>query len=240
MLTGESEPVYKTVKDEVIGGSINGDGSIQVEILKTGKESFLSQVINLVEEAQSGKSKTQNLADRFAMYLTIIALTAGFITLVVWMVITGQDLAFSLERAVTVMVTTCPHALGLAIPLVVAVSTALSASNGLLIRNRTSFEKARNINAIMFDKTGTLTQGEFGVTDVISLDNKVGSREILKYAASLEAYSEHPIAKGVAAESKDHLPVENFKSIPGKGVEGTVQGKLVENSKFRIFKGIRF
>jgi len=228
MLTGESEPVYKTVKDEVIGGSINGDGSIQVEILKTGKESFLSQVINLVEEAQSGKSKTQNLADRFAMYLTIIALTAGFITLVVWMVITGQDLAFSLERAVTVMVTTCPHALGLAIPLVVAVSTALSASNGLLIRNRTSFEKARNINAIIFDKTGTLTQGEFGVTDVISLDNKVGSREILKYAASLEAYSEHPIARGVAAESKDHLPVENFKSIPGKGVEGIVQGKLVK------------
>ncbi|OPX60394.1 MAG: Copper-exporting P-type ATPase B [Methanobacterium sp. PtaB.Bin024] len=228
MLTGESKPVHKKIEDEVIGGSINGDGSIQVEIRKTGKESFLAQVINLVEEAQAGKSKTQNLADRFAMYLTIIALTAGFITLVVWMVITGQDLAFSLERAVTVMVTTCPHALGLAIPLVVAVSTALSASNGLLIKNRTSFEKARNINAIIFDKTGTLTKGEFGVTDVISLDNKFDSEEILKYAASLEAYSEHPIARGVAAESKDHFPVENFKSIPGKGVEGVVQGKMVK------------
>ena len=228
MLTGESEPVYKKIESEVIAGSINGDGSIQVEILKTGKDSFLSQVINLVEEAQASQSKTQNLADRFAMYLTIIALTGGFITLVVWMIVTAQDLAFSLERAVTVMVTTCPHALGLAIPLVVAVSTALSASNGLLIRNRTSFEKARNINAIIFDKTGTLTKGEFGVTDVIPFDETFDNKAILKYASSLEAYSEHPIAKGVAAESKDHLSVETFKSIPGKGVEGRVEGKTVK------------
>ncbi|EKF86225.1 copper-translocating P-type ATPase [Methanobacterium formicicum] len=227
MLTGESEPVYKKVGSEVIAGSINGDGSIQLEILKTGKDSFLSQVITLVEEAQASQSKTQNLADRFAMYLTIIALTGGFITLVVWMIVTAQDLAFSLERAVTVMVTTCPHALGLAIPLVVAVSTALSARNGLLIRNRTSFEKARNINAIIFDKTGTLTRGEFGVTDVISTDETLDNESILKYAASLEAYSEHPIARGVAVESKDHLPVENFKSTPGKGVEGIVGGKTV-------------
>nr|WP_319373332.1 copper-translocating P-type ATPase [uncultured Methanobacterium sp.] len=227
MLTGESKPVYKKIENEVIGGSINGDGSIQVEILKTGKDSFLSQVINMVEEAQASKSKTQSLADRFAMYLTIIALTGGLITLLVWLMVTGQDLAFSLERAVTVMVTTCPHALGLAIPLVVAVSTALSARNGLLIRNRTSFEKARNINAIIFDKTGTLTRGEFGVTDVISTDETFDNESILKYAASLEAYSEHPIAKGVAAESHDHLPVENFKSNPGKGVEGIVGGKTV-------------
>ena len=228
MLTGESEPVYKMVESEVIGGSINGDGSIMVEILKTGKDSFLSQVISLVEEAQASKSKTQSLADRFAMYLTIVALTGGFMTLVVWMIVTGQDLAFSLERAVTVMVTTCPHALGLAIPLVVAVSTALSAKNGLLIRNRTSFEKARNINAIIFDKTGTLTRGEFGVTDVISMDETFDNESILKYASSLEAYSEHPIAKGVAAESKDHLSVEDFKSNPGKGVEGRVGGKIVQ------------
>jgi P-type Cu2+ transporter len=225
MLTGESEPVYKNIENEVIGGSINVDGSIQVEILKTGKDSFLSQVINLVDEAQASQSKTQNLADRFAMYLTIFALSGGFITLVVWMAVTGQDLAFSLERAVTVMVTTCPHALGLAIPLVVAVSTALSASNGLLIRNRTSFEKARNINAIIFDKTGTLTKGEFGVTDVVLLDDKFNQDEILKIAASLEAYSEHPIAKGVAAQVSDPLPVNNFKSTPGKGVKGLV-GKM--------------
>ncbi|BDZ70474.1 copper-translocating P-type ATPase [Methanobacterium petrolearium] len=240
LLTGESEPLYKKAEDEVIGGSINLDGSIQVEIQKTGKKSFLSQVITMVEEAQAGKSKTQNLADRFAMYLTIISLTAGFITLVVWMIITGQDLAFSLERAVTVMVTTCPHALGLAIPLVVAVSTALSASNGLLVRNRTSFEKARNINAIIFDKTGTLTKGEFGVTDVISLDDKLDSVEILKYAASLEAYSEHPIARGVAAESNDHFPVENFKSIPGKGVEGVVLGKKVKMVSSGYLKELGF
>jgi Cu2+-exporting ATPase len=227
MLTGESQPIYKQVGDEVIGGSINGDGSLQVEIMKTGKDSFLSQVINLVEEAQSSQSRTQNLADRFAMYLTLIALTGGFITLVTWMILTGQDLAFSLERAVTVMVTTCPHALGLAIPMVVAVSTALSASNGLLIRNRTSFEKARNINAIIFDKTGTLTQGEFGVTRVIALDD-LSPEEILKYAASLESHSEHPIARGVAAELTDHLSVENFRSIPGKGVEGMIQGKEVK------------
>ncbi len=242
MLTGESKPVYKTIENEVIGGSINGDGSIQVEILKTGKDSFLSQVINMVEEAQSSKSKTQSLADRFAMYLTIIALTGGLITLLVWLMVTGQDLAFSLERAVTVMVTTCPHALGLAIPLVVAVSTALSARNGLLIRNRTSFEKARNINAIIFDKTGTLTRGEFGVTDVISTDETFDNESILKYAASLEAYSEHPIAKGVAAEYQDHLPVENFKSTPGKGVEGIVGGKTVNvvSSGYLKEKGLEF
>jgi len=227
MLTGESQPVYKQVGDEVIGGSINGDGSIQVEIKKTGTDSFLSQVVNLVEEAQSSQSRTQNLADKFAMYLTLIALTGGFITLVTWMILAGQDLAFSLERAVTVMVTTCPHALGLAIPLVVAVSTALSASNGLLIKNRTSFEKARNIDAIIFDKTGTLTQGKFGVTQVIALAD-LTPEEIMKYAASLESLSEHPIAQGVAAESTDHLPVENFRSIPGKGVEGMVHGKKVE------------
>ena len=240
MLTGESEPVYKKVGSEVIAGSINGDGSIQLEILKTGKDSFLSQVITLVEEAQASQSKTQNLADRFAMYLTIIALTGGFITLVVWMIVTAQDLAFSLERAVTVMVTTCPHALGLAIPLVVAVSTALSASNGLLIRNRTSFEKARNINAIIFDKTGTLTKGEFGVTDVIPFDKTFDKKSILKYASSLEAYSEHPIAKGVAAESKDHLSVEDFKSIPGKGVEGRVEGKTVKVASSGYLKELGF
>ncbi|HMK53407.1 MAG TPA: copper-translocating P-type ATPase [Methanobacteriaceae archaeon] len=228
MLTGESEPVYKKVNDLVIGGSINGDGSIQVKIEKTGKDSFLSQVINLVEEAQATKSKTQNLADRFAMWLTIIALSGGFITFLVWLVVTSQDLAFALERSVTVMVTTCPHALGLAIPLVVAVSTALSARNGLLIRNRTAFEKARSIDAVIFDKTGTLTQGKFGVSDVISFSDDVESEDVLKYAASLEAYSEHPIARGVADAIKMHLPVENFKSIPGKGVEGTIEGKKVE------------
>lgn len=227
MLTGESEPVYKETKAEVIGGSINGDGSITVEIKKTGKDSFLSQVINLVEEAQTSKSKTQDLASRFAMFLTIIALSGGFITLLVWMIFTGLGFAFALERAVTVMVAACPHALGLAVPLVVAVSTALSAQNGLLIRNRTSFERSRNIDAIIFDKTGTLTEGKFGVTNILSL-SEFEENEILKYAASLEAYSEHPIAKGIVASAKETLNVEEFKSTPGKGVKGRVNGKDVE------------
>lgn len=228
MLTGESEPVFKEEGNEVIGGSINGDGSINVEIKKTGKDSFLSQVITLVEEAQSSKSRTQNLADRFALLLTIVALGGGFLTLLVWLGLTSFGLAFALERAVTVMVIACPHALGLAVPLVVAVSTALSARNGLLIRDRVAFEKSRNIDAVIFDKTGTLTQGKFGVTDIISLSDDYSKEEILKYAASLESYSEHPIARGVVESTEDTFNVEDFKSIPGKGVQGKINGKHVE------------
>ncbi|MCC7559232.1 MAG: cadmium-translocating P-type ATPase [Methanobacterium sp.] len=228
MLTGESNPVYRIKGQNVIGGAINGDGAIRVEIQKTGEDSFLSQVIKLVGEAQKSSSQTQNLADRFAMWLTVIALSCGFITLMVWLVLTGQDMAFSLERAVTVMVTTCPHALGLAIPLVVAVSTALAAGNGLLIRNRTSFENARNIDAVIFDKTGTLTQGKFGVTEIIPLDDEIDAEEVLKYAASLEAYSEHSIARGLAKEGDEHYPVEKFQAIPGKGVKGIVHDHNVE------------
>lgn len=228
MLTGESEPVFKKVGAEVIGGSINGDGSITLEIIKTGRDSFLSQVIKLVEEAQASKSHTQNLADRFAMWLTIITLIGGFSTLLIWITMTGLGFEFALERAVTVMVAACPHALGLAIPLVVAVSTALSAQNGLLIRNRAAFEQSRNINAIIFDKTGTLTQGKFGVTDIIALSNEFDENEILKYAASLEAYSEHPIAKGIVASADTIMNVEEFKSTPGKGIQGKINEKLVE------------
>ena len=228
MLTGESEPVFKEVGSEVIGGSINGDGSVTVEIKKTGKDSFLSQVINLVEEAQASKSKTQNLADRFATGLTILALTGGFITLIAWLGITNFGFEFALERAVTVMVITCPHALGLAVPLVVAVSTSLSARNGLLIRNRASFERSRDIDAIVFDKTGTLTEGKFGVTDVVPLSSTYDEKVILKYAASLESYSEHPIARGVVGSVREKFDVENFMSIPGKGVQGSIKGKSVE------------
>jgi len=228
MLTGESEPVFKEEGNEVIGGSINGDGSITVKIKKTGEDSFLSQVITLVEEAQSSKSRTQNLADRFALLLTVVALGGGFLTLLVWLGLTGFGLAFALERAVTVMVIACPHALGLAVPLVVAVSTALSARNGLLIRDRVAFERSRNIDAIIFDKTGTLTQGKFGVTDIISLSDDYSEDEILKYAASLESYSEHPIARGVVESAEDTFNVEDFKSIPGKGVQGKINGKHAE------------
>jgi Cu2+-exporting ATPase len=228
MLTGESKPVAKKVGDKVIGGSINGEGSLVVEIKKTGKDSFLSQIIELVRQAQASKSKTQDLANRAALWLTIIALSGGAITLFIWLGLMGKDFAFAIERTVTVMVITCPHALGLAVPLVVAVSTALAARNGLLIRNRTAFERARNIQAIIFDKTGTLTQGNFGVTDKIVFSNDIREDELLKYAASVEARSEHPIAKGIALSSKEVFPVEGFKAITGKGAEGRVNGKNVK------------
>lgn len=229
MLTGESKPVDKTEGDTVVGGAINGEGSLTVAVSKTGDESFLSQVIGLVQQAQESKSKTQDIVNRAALWLTVIALSSGAITLFVWFVILGKDFAFALERTVTVMVITCPHALGLAAPLVVAVSTALSARNGLLIRNRAAFEKARNIQAIIFDKTGTLTKGMFGVTDVLVFDETFTRNDILKYAASVEQNSEHPIARGIVDSSESVFKVEKFNSIPGKGAEGHVNGKQVKS-----------
>ncbi len=228
MITGESAPVAKKPGAGVIGGSINGEGSITVEVQKIGKDSFLSQVIELVREAQESKSKTQDLANRAALWLTIISLSVGAITFVVWYVVLGREFVFALERTITVMVITCPHALGLAIPLVVAVSTSLSAKNGLLIRNRASFERGRNIRAIIFDKTGTLTEGRFGVTDVLLFDSDIKKEELLKYAASVESHSEHPIARGIVASADGGYPVKGFKAIPGKGAEGRVKGRDVK------------
>ncbi|WP_407355176.1 copper-translocating P-type ATPase [Methanolobus sp. WCC5] len=228
MLTGESNPVPKETGDEVIGGAVNGEGSLTIEVRKTGKESFLSQMLDLVSQAQQSRSRTQNLADRAALWLTIIALTAGTLTFFTWLRLMDTDIAFSLERAVTVMVITCPHALGLAIPLVVAVSSAIGARNGLLIRNRGPFERARNIDAIIFDKTGTLTKGKFGVSDVVPLTGNMEKDEILKYAASIEANSEHPIAKGILDASEGVYKVGNFNAIAGKGAEGVVNGKDVK------------
>ncbi|MEJ2314836.1 MAG: copper-translocating P-type ATPase [Nitrospirota bacterium] len=227
MLTGESKPVEKAKGNKVIGGSINGEGSLTVEIQKTGADSFLSQVIDLVRRAQESKSRTQDLANTAAFWLTVVAISVGALTLFVWLGLARRDFAFSLERTVTVMVITCPHALGLAVPLVVAVSTALSAQNGLLIRNRAAFEKARNIQAIIFDKTGTLTEGRFGVSDILSLGGEYSEDEILKLAASVEAHSEHPIAKGITSSAKDTYKVSDFESITGKGARGKVEGKEV-------------
>ncbi|MBN1134147.1 MAG: copper-translocating P-type ATPase [Methanosarcinaceae archaeon] len=230
MLTGESKPVSKGPDDEVIGGSINGEGSIHVEVKKIGKDTYLNQVIELVRTAQESKSKTQNLANRAALVLTIIAISVGTITLAVWLYL-GQEFVFAIERAVTVMVITCPHALGLAIPLVVAVSTSLGAKSGLLIRDRQAFERARNIEAIVFDKTGTLTEGKFGVTDIIPMA-EIGEDNILALVASLEVNSEHPIAISLVNSAKergvDIFTVEDFQSIPGKGVEGNVMGKRLK------------
>lgn len=224
LMTGESKPVTKSDGDEVIGGSLNGEGSLTIEINRTGKDSFLSQVIDLVRQAQDSKSRTQDLANRAAFWLTIIALGAGFLTFFVWSVLTTEDFVFALERTVTVMVIACPHALGLAVPLVVAVSTNLAAGNGFLIRNRTAFEEARNLGAVIFDKTGTLTKGVFEVTDVINYSSDYNDEQILRLAASLEQNSEHPIAQGIMNASDDLSEIDDFNSITGKGIEGKVEG----------------
>lgn len=185
----------------------------------------------MVREAQGRKSKTQKLADRAAFWLTIVALTVGFGTLATWLLL-GRDFDFSLERMVTVMVISCPHALGLAIPLVSAISTAESAQNGLLIRNRTAFENARKITTLVFDKTGTLTTGEFGVSRIVSLRDKRSEEDLLRLAGALETQSEHPIAEGIMdkiAEKDLKVPnAENFQAITGKGVEATVEGQSVK------------
>jgi Cu2+-exporting ATPase len=227
MLTGESVPVYKGAGDEVIGGSVNGDGSIVIKVTRTGESSYISQVIDLVRSAQTARSRTQNLADRAAKWLTIIGLSAGAVTLVLWFLVLSQDFAFSLERSVTVMVITCPHALGLAIPLVVAVSTALAARHGFLIRNRTAFENARRLQAVIFDKTGTLTRGEFEVTEVIRIKGPCDEDVLRDYAASLESFSGHPIGNAIARAGKTRYPVEEFLSMPGKGVSGMIGGHRV-------------
>ncbi len=228
LMTGEAKPVSKSDGDEVIGGSVNGEGSLTIEIDKTGKDSFLSQVINLVQQAQDSKSKTQDLANRAAFWLTIIALVAGAITFFVWTFLTTQDFVFALERTVTVMVIACPHALGLAVPLVVAVSTNLAAQNGFLIRNRPAFEEARNIGAVIFDKTGTLTKGVFEVTEVLNFTEEYDKGRLLKITASLEQNSEHPIAQGIVKSVSSLFEVNDFNSITGKGIEGTIEGLSVK------------
>ena len=230
MLTGESQPVEKGEGDEVIGGAVNGEGSITVEVRRIGADTYLAQVIELVRKAQETRSRTQDLANRAALWLTLIAVGGGTLTLVAWLGV-GREFSFALERMVTVMVITCPHALGLAVPLVVAVSTALSARNGLLIRDRSAFERARELDAVVFDKTGTLTEGRFGVTDIVPLDGRT-EQDVLRFAGALESRSEHPIAAGVvraAAERGVSFPApEDFAAIPGKGAQGTVDGVAVK------------
>ncbi len=231
MLTGESKPVTKHKNDQVIGGSVNDNGTLKIKVRHIGEDSYLSKVIGMVKEAQATKSKTQNLADKAAAWLFYIALGAGITTLVVWLSI-GKDFEYALERMVTVMIISCPHALGLAVPLVVAISTAVSAKNGLLIRNRTAFENARNITAIIFDKTGTLTKGEFGVTRFKSVSNHLSDDDLLQIAASIENSSEHPIAAGIVrkAKSKDLSlqEPENFQNITGKGISAKLNGEEIK------------
>jgi Cu2+-exporting ATPase len=231
MVTGEAKPVNKSKDEKVIGGTINGNGSLTIQVQQVGEEAYLNKVIKMVQEAQKEKSKTQHLADRIAFWLTIVALTVGFATLTTWLII-GKSFVFALERMVSVMVITCPHALGLAIPLVVAISTSIAASNGLLIRNRTAFENSRKITLLAFDKTGTLTRGNFGVTRYGSLNSDFEDKEILRLAGALEAKSEHPLAVGIMSKIEDEdikIPnADNFNAITGKGIEAEVENKSVK------------
>lgn len=229
MVTGESTPVEKTEGDEVVGGAVNAEGSLTVKVEKTGEETFLAKVIDMVRKAQESRSRQQDVANRVAFWLTVVAISVGVITLAAWLV-AGKEFVFALERTVTVLVITCPHALGLAIPLVIAVSTSLAAKNGLLIRNRVPFERSRKLDAIVFDKTGTLTEGRFGVKAVKPLDD-TNEDAVLKLAAAIENRSEHPIGRAIAGEASgrqlDVPDVSNFKNITGKGAEGKVDGSMV-------------
>ena len=231
LLTGESRPVKKMKGDKVIAGSVNGNGAIKVTVSHDAKNSYLAQVVKLVDDAQKSKSKTQLLADTAAKWLTIIAIITGIGTFLFWY-LTGQPLSFAIERMVTVVVICCPHALGLAVPLVVAKSTALSAKHGLLIKNRTAFENSRKITTVVFDKTGTLTEGKFEVSRIVSIHKEISEDEILRLAAALEQKSEHPIATGILQKAKDlslNIPgTENFNAISGKGVEAIVESKNVQ------------
>ncbi|MBR0572584.1 cadmium-translocating P-type ATPase [Microvirga sp. STS03] len=231
MLTGESKPVKKEKNDKVIGGAVNGNGSLTIKVTSTGKDSYLNKVVRLVEDAQKVKSRTQNFADRAAKMLTFVALGGGVLTLVVWLLL-GFPFVFALERMVTVMVISCPHALGLAVPLVVAISTSISAQKGLLIRNRTAFENARLISTIIFDKTGTLTKGSHELQDVKVLNQNFNEKELLRLASGIEQHSEHYIATGLLRKVKElHIEVprsESFNYLPGKGLEGIVDGKEIK------------
>ncbi|MFA7071907.1 MAG: heavy metal translocating P-type ATPase, partial [Methanoculleus sp.] len=229
MLTGESKPVEKRPGDGVIGGAINGEGSVVVEVRKTGAETYIAQVIDLVRKAQESRSRTQDLANRAAFLLVVIALSVGAVTFAAWITL-GEGAGFAVERAATVMVIACPHALGLAVPLVVAVSTALAAQSGFLIRDRTAFERAKDLQAVVFDKTGTLTLGKFGVTDILTFGG-AAEEDVVRRAASVETHSEHPIARGVVRSAEERglslLPLEGFQASPGVGVEGETDGRRV-------------
>jgi P-type Cu2+ transporter len=239
MLTGESVPVKKESNAKVIAGSVNGDGALRVKVTGTGKDSYLNKVITLVQSAQSAKSNTQNLADKVAKWLTIISILVGAATFIYWYSI-ERDLAFALERLVTVMVTSCPHALGVAIPLVVAISTARAATSGLLIRNRTAFENARKLTTIIFDKTGTLTRGSHEVQQIIPVGDKYGADEILQYAAATQQSSEHYIAKGMLRKLKEKnlalWKATEFQYQQGVGVSAMVNGKTIRAAGPNYFK----
>lgn len=227
LITGESVPVAKREGERVIAGSVNGSGSLRVEVTGTGEKTALARIMRLVEEAQTSKSRAQTLADRAAFWLTLIALGAGVITLVAWLGI-GASAATAIERLVTVLVIACPHALGLAVPLVLAISTTLGARSGLLVRDRRGLEEARNLTSVVFDKTGTLTLGEHRVVG-IHTDGSMSKDEALRLAAAAERDSEHPIARALVTSAAERgiaiPPASDFRAIPGRGVRARVEGR---------------
>jgi len=227
MITGESKPVSKEAGNTVIGGTINGEGALRIRVTRTGEETALAQIINLVKEAQASKPPIQRLADRAAHWLTIIAITVGLVTFLFWLFLAGRPLVFALTLAVTVLVIACPHALGLAIPVVTTISTTLGARNGMLIRNAEAAETARRLDVVIFDKTGTLTKGEFGVTDVVSLA-EWNEATLLGRVAAVEVSSEHVIAQSIVRAAQERgLPLSSasdFQAVPGKGAKATVEG----------------
>lgn len=229
MITGESAPVAKKIGSEVIAGTINGDGSLTIKITKVGEKTFLSGIMRLVLEAQSSKSRLQVLSDRAAFYLTTVAVAGGGATLISW-ILSGAGAGFAIERMVAVLVIACPHALGLAVPLVASISTTLAARNGFLVRQRLALEQARNIDVVLFDKTGTLTKGEFGVTNIWPVGSE-NEKEILELAASVDAQSEHVISKAIVTRAMGAgtklKEVKNFKRLPGKGVSGEIDGSEI-------------
>ena len=228
IITGESKPVLKRQDDKVIAGTINGDGSLTVSVTGIGEETFLAGVMRLVAEAQASKSRLQVLSDKAAFYLTITAIVVGAATLLVWL--WAADVAFAINRMVAVLVVTCPHALGLAVPLVASISTTKAARNGFLVKKRLSLESARNIDTVLFDKTGTLTRGEFGVDKIIPAVS-MEKRDVLLYAASVNNHSEHPIAQAMVQEAERlglYLKnIQNFQRLPGMGVRAEIDGEEV-------------
>jgi Cu2+-exporting ATPase len=244
MITGESKPVEKKQGERVLAGTVNGEGSLRVKIAGIGDKTALAGIMQLVEQAQSSRSRAQALADRAAFYLTLVAIGSGLITLIGWL-LSGSTLDFAITRVVTVLVIACPHALGLAIPLVIAISTTLGAHNGLLIRDRRGLEEARNLDVVVFDKTGTLTMGEHRVIQTVT-DKSIDNEEALRLAAAVERDSEHPIARALQKSAEavgiEIPPSQNFRAIPGQGVQAQVEGRefqvggpsLLKSEKFPI------
>jgi len=240
LITGESKPVSKEKGEEVIAGSMNGDGALKIMVSKIGKETFLAGIMRLVADAEASKSRLQLLSDRAAYYLTIIAVAGGVLTFAVWQ-FAGFGFPFALERLIAVLVIACPHALGLAIPLVASISTTMAARNGFLVRERRALEAAREIGVVVFDKTGTLTKGEYGITNIWPI-GAAGENEVLQLAASVDAHSEHFIARAIVSAVRDRklkrLEVANFSRIPGKGVRGDVEGVAVSVGSAALAEGL--